>query len=54
MKTSDTILVGWDAGHGDIPILIIGRKSAGEQVEIINQFQGIEATELYRKLVTKK
>lgn len=54
MKASDTILIGWDASHGDIPILIIGRKSTGEQVEIINQFQGIEATELYRKLVTKK
>ncbi len=54
MRASDTILVGWDASHGDIPILIVGRKTAGEQVEIINQFKGIEATELYRRLVTKK
>ena len=54
MKSSDTLLVGFDHSHGDIAVLIIGRKDAGENAQIINQFQGIEATELYRKLVTKK
>lgn len=54
MKDSDTLLVGFDYGHGDIAVLIIGRKGAGENIQIINQFQDKEAEELYQKLVEKK
>lgn len=54
MKNSDTLLVGFDHSHGDIAVLIIGRKDAGENVQIINQFQGKEAEELYERLVTKR
>ena len=54
MKTSDTLLVRFDHGHSDIAVLIIGRKDAGEKVQIINQFQGKEAEELYKKLVEKR
>ncbi len=53
MKNSDTLLVGFDHSHRDIAVLIIGRKEAGDKVQIINQFQGNEAEELYQKLVTK-
>ena len=53
MKTSDTLLVGFDHSHGDIAVLIIGRKDASEKVQIINQFQGREAEELYKKLAEK-
>ena len=49
MKNSDTLLVGFDHSHGDI-----GRKDASEKVQIINQFQGREAEELYKKLVGKE
>lgn len=51
MKNSDTLLVGFDHSHGDIAVLIVGRKETGETVQIINQFQGKEAEELYQKLV---
>lgn len=54
MKNSDTILVGWDKSHGDIPVLIVGRKGAGKKVDLINQFQGKEAEELYQKLTERK
>lgn len=54
MKNSDTLFVGFDHRHGDIAVLIIGRKEPGEKVQIINQFQGKEAEELYRKLSTKE
>lgn len=54
MRDSDVILVGWDHSHGDIPVLIVGRKSAGESVDIINQFEGDEARALYERLVIKK
>jgi len=53
MRNSDTLLVGFDHAHGDIAVLIIGRKDAGESVQIINQFQGKKAEELYKKLVEK-
>lgn len=53
MRNSDTLLVGFDHSHGDIAVLIIGRKGVGENVQIINQFQGKEAEELYKKLVEK-
>lgn len=53
MKNSDTLLVGFDHSHGDIAVLIIGCKDVGEKVQIINQFQGKEAEELYKKLVEK-
>ena len=39
MKNSDTLLVGFDHSHGDIAVLIIGRK---------------DAEELYKKLVGKE
>lgn len=54
MKKSDTLLVGFDHTHGDIAVLIIGRKDAGEKVNIINQFHGKEAEELYQKLTEKR
>ena len=54
MKNSDTLLVGFDHSHGDIAVLIIGRKDASEKVQIINQFQGEEAEALYKKLVEKE
>ena len=51
MKDFDTVLVGFDHSHGDPAVLIIGRKAPQDNVQIINQFQGKEAEELYRKLV---
>lgn len=50
---SDTLLVGFDHSGGDVAVLIVGRKQPGENVEIVNQFQGEEAERLYQKLVTK-
>ena len=57
MKNSitDTILVGFNRyKNGDNTVLIVGRKRPNESVDIINAFEGDEALELYRRLVTKK
>lgn len=55
IKTTDTILVSYDFTHGkDKSVLVVGRKQPKETVEIINAFQGEEAEELYKKLITKK
>lgn len=53
--TTETLLVGFDYTHGkDKSVLIVGKKTAGVAVEIINAFQGKEAEELYKMLTTKK
>ena len=49
---SDTILVSFNYTHGDILVLIVGRKGKGE-IDIIDAFKGDEATELYQKLTKK-
>lgn len=52
---TDTILVSYDYTNGkDNSVLIVGRKTPGQVVDIINAFQGEEAEELYKRLVTKK
>lgn len=50
---SDTFLISFDYTHGDMPVLIVGRKGKSE-IDIINAFKGKEAKELYQKLTTKK
>lgn len=46
---SDTFLVSFDYTHGDIPVLIVGRKKKGG-IDVVNAFKGDEAKELYQKL----
>lgn len=51
----DSILVSVDfPNNGDTSVLLVGRKRMNQSVEIINAFQGDDARELYKKLVTKK
>lgn len=50
---SDTFLVSFDYTHGDIPVLIVGRKGKSG-IDIINAFKDDEAKELYQKLTVKK
>ena len=51
----DTILVSFEPSNGvDTCVLIVGRKTSGQAVDIVNAFQGLEAEALYRKLITKK
>lgn len=54
MNSSGAVIVGWDFSHGkDVGVLIVGKQENG-QVEIINAFQGEEAKDLYKRLVTRK
>ena len=50
----DSVIVSYGNQSNDIPILIVGRKRKNQSVEIINAFQGDDATELYTKLTTVK
>jgi hypothetical protein len=54
-KIADTLLVSVDFTNGvDTGVLIVGRKQPNEAVSIVNAFQGEEALELYKKLITKE
>lgn len=51
---ADCILVSFDDSNGiDDCVLVVGRQKPGKAVDIINAFQGKEAKDLYRKLITK-
>lgn len=55
MIKTDCILVSIDTTHGeDKAVLVVGRKTKGQAVDIVNAFQGEEAVALYEKLITKK
>ena len=51
---SDTLLVSISFSDQDTVVLVVGRIRKNQSIEIINAFQGDEALELYKKLVTQK
>ena len=51
---SDTLLVSISFSDKDTGVLVVGRKRNNESIDIVNAFQGDEALELYKKLVTQK
>ena len=55
MDVNECLLVSVDFTRGkDVGVMIVGRKKSNVDVEIINAFQGEEALDLYKKLITKK
>lgn len=53
-KVNECLLVSVDFTKGeDIGVLIVGRQNNGK-IDIINAFQGQEAADIYRKLITVK
>lgn len=54
MKTVGSLIVSWDFSRGeDVGVLLVGEKKINQQVNIVNAFQGKEANEIYKLLVTK-
>lgn len=54
-KIVESLIIGFNSSAGkDGSVLIVGRKKPREAVDIINAFEGEEALELYKKLVTPK
>lgn len=55
MNNHGCLLVSWDFSHNhDDSILLVGMRTPGKNVEVINAFQGKQAEELYKKLTTVK
>ena len=51
---TDCIIVSFDDSNGvDDCVLVVGRKTPGQFVDIVNAFHGKEAKDLYQKLITK-
>jgi hypothetical protein len=46
------LMIGFDNGSGDIPVLTVGAKKSKDKLILLNVFKGDEAKELYTKLVT--
>lgn len=54
-KTVDSLIIGFvSSANKDGTVLVVGRKKPREAVDVINAFNGEEALELYKKLVTPK
>lgn len=51
---SNVFLVSFDYTQGDIPVLIVGRRGAEKEIDIINAFKGDKAKELYQSLTAAK
>ena len=50
----DSVIVSVDFSHGkDLGVLLVGKNKINKPIEIINAFQGQEAWDLYKKLITK-
>lgn len=50
----DSLIISIDTTNGkDNTVLIVGRKTVGQPVEIVNAFQGEEALKLYSQLTVK-
>ena len=55
MDKPEVVLVSYEPSKSeDKAILIVGKKRPNESIEIINAFQGKDANELWKKLITIK
>ena len=54
-RTEDTILVGFNAAHGDdAAFIVVGRKNPKLGITIINTISNEEAVDIYKKLIGEK
>ena len=52
---SGSLIIGYDFTNGiDNSVLIVGEKKPNRPIDIVNAFEGKEAEELYKRLITKK
>lgn len=55
LKVNECLLVSVDFTKGeDIGVLIVGRQEKEGKINIVNAFQGQEAVDIYKKLITVK
>ena len=52
MNISGAVIVSFDFREKDEGVLIVGRQNDAGGIDILNAFQGKDAMDLYKKLVT--
>jgi hypothetical protein len=52
-RINGSLLIGYDIIDEENCVLLVGKKTEKSDAEIINAFEGKEAYELYKKLITK-
>ena len=52
MNVSGAVIVSFDFREKDEGVLIVGRQNDAGGIDILNAFQGKDAMDLYKKLVT--
>ena len=52
MNISGSVIVSFDFRGKDEGVLIVGRQNDAGGIDILNAFQGKDAMDLYKKLVT--
>ena len=54
-KKTGSLIIGYDFSNGeDNGVLIVGKRTKGQNTDIINAFQGKEAKEIFEKLIAVK
>ena len=54
MNDVGSCIVSWNFSNGkDKSILLVGVKTEGDMVKLVNAFQGREAEDLYKKLMVR-
>lgn len=54
MNDVGSCIVSWDFSNGkDKSILLVGVKTEGDMVKLVNAYQGLEAEDLYKKLMVR-
>lgn len=54
MKQSGSVILSWDFSNGkDSCVWLVGKQKKGK-VEIVDAFQGDNATDIYRKLIATR
>lgn len=54
-QTAHSIIVSYTCGKDeDASLMLVGQKQPGKDVVIVNAFQGKEAADLWKTLITKK
>ena len=54
MNNVGSCIVSWELSNGkDKSILLVGVKTEGDMVKLVNAFQDREAEELYKKLMVR-
>lgn len=57
-KPYGAVIVSWDFSNTkdnqDAAVLLVGKRAPGKDAEIINEFYGQDAFDMYSKLMTRK